>query len=110
MLQARLPKFLGRIVFINKEASSGIDGNEASYYEVRVKNELKKDWSCWFEDMTITHLESGVSLIRGKIRDQSALNGLLCKLWSLGLKIISVTELSETDKENNGHDRWQPTE
>ncbi len=93
MNHSRYPKFLGTVVLFNREGASCSGKTQKSFYKIHVKNQLKDDWSCWFEDMTITNLDDGECLIQGFVEDQSALNGLLCKIWNLGLKVISVTEL-----------------
>ena len=59
--------------------------------EVRVKGQIDKDWSAWLGDMTINHSQDGSTLLSGAISDQGTLFGLLSRLSSLGLQIISVS-------------------
>jgi hypothetical protein len=59
--------------------------------EVRVKSQIDRDWSAWLGDMTINHSQDGSTLLSGVISDQGALFGLLSRLSSLGLQIISVS-------------------
>jgi hypothetical protein len=59
-------------------------------YAVRVQGHLDAHWSEWLEGMTITHEESGTTLLEGAVPDQSALLGLLCKLGDLHLSILSL--------------------
>ena len=63
-------------------------------YQIKVPGELDERWSEWTGSMTITieSEEDGppVTTLTGTI-DQAALQGLLRRLYSLGLPIISVT-------------------
>jgi hypothetical protein len=63
-------------------------------YEIRVDGYLEEDWTDWFDGMTITHLENGVTNITGPISDQPALFGLLFKLSGLNLTLLSVNRVS----------------
>ncbi len=70
-------------------------------YQIKVPGRLDKKWQAWFEGMTIT-TEKGqngeaISILAGTVRDQAALQGLLKRLYSLGLPLISIT-LIETDE------------
>jgi hypothetical protein len=60
------------------------------HYEIRVRGQLGSHWSAWFEGVTLTPLENGVTLIAGPIQDQAALHGVLVKIRDLGLPLISV--------------------
>ena len=58
-------------------------------YQIIVKGRLGSRWSDWFEGMTIA-TEGAVTIIEGKVLDQSALHGLLLRMHDLGLPLISV--------------------
>ena len=62
-------------------------------YEIRVPGELDESWSDWAGGMTITVESEGdgppVTTLTGTF-DQAALHGLLRRLYSLGLPLISV--------------------
>ena len=62
-------------------------------YQVKVPGELGESWSDWVEEMTITVESEGdsppVTTLTGTM-DQAALQGLLRRLYSLGLPLISV--------------------
>jgi len=63
-------------------------------YRIKVPGELDASWSDWAGGMTIT-VESGgddppVTVLTGTVADQAALQGLLRRLYSLGLPLISV--------------------
>jgi hypothetical protein len=63
-------------------------------YEIKVPGRLKEDWSEWFEGMTIS-VEAGtdcptITTLTGIVTDEAALQGLLDRLYSLGLRLLSV--------------------
>lgn len=71
------------------------------WVEIRVTGQMNQDWSDWFGDLTIKHIEQGETVLTGSIRDQSALVGLLNRLSGLGLQLISVSSRS-TGRERKG--------
>jgi len=62
-------------------------------YEIRVRGVLDEGWSGWLGGMTITPQASGETLLRGPVRDQAALHGLIGKIRDLGLPLLSVNRL-----------------
>ena len=62
-------------------------------YEIKVPGYLGESWSDWVGGMTITVENEGdgqpVTILSGTV-DQAALQGLLRRLYSLGLPLISV--------------------
>lgn len=65
------------------------------FYQIRVNGHLDDTWAEWFEGLTITNHDDGVSLLSGRLPDQAALHGILNRISSLGLKLISVNEMPE---------------
>jgi hypothetical protein len=65
-------------------------------YQIQVPGELDESWSDWVAGMTITVESEGegppVTTLTGTI-DQAALQGLLRRLYSLGLPLISVNHI-----------------
>ena len=63
-------------------------------YQIQVPGHLDESWSDWAGGMTITVESKGdgppVTTLTG-ILDQAALQGLLRRLYSLGLPLISVS-------------------
>lgn len=58
---------------------------------------LDDSWSGWFERMTIT-VETGdddptITTLTRVVADEAALPGLLSKLYSLGLPLLSVRRI-----------------
>ncbi len=65
------------------------------HIEIRVQGRIDEHWSRWFEDLKITHSESGETVLTGPVRDQAALYGLIAKLRDLGLPLRSVNYVGE---------------
>jgi hypothetical protein len=67
-------------------------------YQIQVPGHLDVSWSDWVEGMTITVESEGegppVTTLTGRL-DQAALQGLLRRLYSLGLPLVSVICLEE---------------
>jgi hypothetical protein len=59
-------------------------------YEIRIEGQLNPSWSEWLDQLTITSLETGDTLLYGPVADQAALHGLLNRIRDLNLKLISV--------------------
>ncbi len=62
-------------------------------YEIRVEGHISDRWSDWFEDLHINHEPDGETKLSGLLNDQSALFGVLNKIHSLNLVLISVKRL-----------------
>ena len=66
------------------------DPSQAMIYQIRLKGHLGRQWTDWFEGLTITLEEDGDTLLTGPVIDQAALHGLLKKVRDLGLPLVSV--------------------
>ncbi len=66
-----------------------------SRFEIRVRGQLGKEWSDWFEGLELHPLEKGEMLLDGYIADQAALMGILNKLHRLNLTILSFNRAKE---------------
>ncbi|RPI21513.1 MAG: hypothetical protein EHM70_25015 [Chloroflexota bacterium] len=55
-----------------------------------VEGHLTDGWSDWFEGLAIRNEPNGETSLRGLISDQSALFGVLNKIYALNLRLISV--------------------
>jgi hypothetical protein len=54
----------------------------AERYAIRVKGHLEPRWAAWFDGMTLTKEDGGITCLSGTVVDQSALHGLLQRLRS----------------------------
>ena len=65
--------------------------NKPRLYEFCIEGQLSDRWSEWFEGLTIQpDASDDVTILKGVLPDQAALLGVLSKIHSLNLKIISV--------------------
>ena len=71
---------------------------ESKLYEVKVQGVLDGSWSDWFNGMAISYAD-GISTLRGMVKDQSILRGILTKIWDLNLTLISINQVNR-DKDN----------
>ena len=60
---------------------------------IRVKGHLDPYWTDWFDDLTITHEANGNTLLSGPVIDQAALYGMLLKIHSLNLTLLSLNRV-----------------
>jgi hypothetical protein len=58
--------------------------------QIRVKGHLDTSWTDWFDGLTIINQETAEAILVGRLPDQTALHGVLTRISSLGLVLISV--------------------
>jgi hypothetical protein len=58
--------------------------------EIHIKGKLDPDWSAWFDGIQIQVDRSGDTLLSGNLPDKSAVYGIISRLSSLGITLISV--------------------
>ena len=73
--------------------SSGVHGG---FFEIRVKGHLDESWSDWSGGLEMKLSENGEMMLSGLIQDQAALMGIINKLYSLNLALLSVRETNQT--------------
>lgn len=85
-----------------------LDDHPPAVYEIRVQGELDPSWQQWFSDLAVTLTrtseQSPVTILTGPVVDQSALRGMLCKLWDLNLTLISVRRIEPDSRKEHAND------
>jgi hypothetical protein len=76
---------------MSNELNPKTDPSQPMVYQIRIKGHLGREWTDWFEGLTITLEEDGDTLLTGPVIDQAALHGLLKKVRDLGLPLVSVS-------------------
>ena len=78
---------------MSNKLNSPIDSCQPPIYQIRIKGHLGRQWTDWFEGLTITLEEDGDTLMSGPVVDQAALHGLLKKVRDLGMTLLSVNRV-----------------
>ncbi len=79
------------------DANRRLGLDQPGMYEIKVPGRLDESWSEWFEGMTIA-VKGGddgptITTLTGVVADEAALQGLLDRLFSLGLRLLSVKRI-----------------
>jgi hypothetical protein len=87
---------------MKKEVKQKLTLYQPVTYQIKVPGHLDERWSEWAEGMTITveNVDDGppVTTLTGVITDQAALQGLLRRLYSVGLPLIAVNSVESETK------------
>jgi hypothetical protein len=75
------------------EQKSERDPHPPKIFQIRIRGHLSKQWTDWFEGLTITLEEDGNTLLNGPVVDQSALHGILKRIRDLGMPLLSVNSV-----------------
>lgn len=67
-------------------------------YEIQIKGHLNPKRLSWFDGLTVAKLPEGTSLITMIERDQASLHALLNALSDLGVTLVSVIPVIETQE------------
>lgn len=83
--------------------SVGEPSSDQAVYRIALQGKLDEKWSDWFGRTTVTvRSESSdppITTLTVVVADQSALRGILTKIWDLNLTLVSVDRL-EMDTED----------
>ena len=82
---------------MSKHHDTATHANQALLYQIRLKGHLGREWTDWFEGLSITLAEEGETLLSGPVVDQAALHGLLKKGRDLGMPLVSVNRVQSNE-------------
>ena len=75
--------------------------DQPAIYEIVLQGSLDKQWSNWFNEMTVTIESSsegaGITTLTGQVADQAGLYGVLSRIRDLGLPLLKLTLLNIED-------------
>lgn len=66
-------------------------------YRIRVKGHLDDPMGDSFDGLRIINHENGEATIEVQLQDQAALQGIISRIGSMGLSLISVNRADEAD-------------
>ena len=69
-------------------------------YQIRIQGHLSQQWNGWFDGLTITNTDDGLTLLSGPLADQATLFGVLLKIRDLGLPLLWINRVvgDETER------------
>jgi hypothetical protein len=74
------------------------------YYQITVEGKIAPSWSDWLEGMQLTSQKEAIGVqtttLSGIIVDQTALRGLLNRLWDLNLVLCSIQQVNPSTASN----------
>lgn len=75
---------------------------KSAHYRIEVEGRIHNRWADWFNGMRIKYSGSAnnpVTMLEGPVSDQSALRGMIIKLWDLNFILVSVQMIDEDNLE-----------
>ncbi len=72
----------------------------ANLYEFRIKGQFDRNWSDWFDQLAVS-TDGDETVLRGPVKDQAELYGILVTLRDLGLALVSVQPVSTSTVDQN---------
>lgn len=78
--------------------TNGHEIDQSAVYQICLKGILDSSWSDWFGGFSIT-VQGDETFLIGSVIDQSALHGILAKINELGLSLISVNMLTDSEQQ-----------
>lgn len=70
------------------------------YTEIHVKGYINSNWSDWFGEMQVREDASGETILSGNLPDMAAVYGVISRLGSLVIPLVSVRCTEESDQDN----------
>ena len=84
---------------MSTDINSKSDSGQAMVYQIRIGGHLGREWTDWFEGLTLTALDNGETLLTGPVADQAALYGLLRKVRDVGMPLLAVVCVTSSQAE-----------
>lgn len=62
-------------------------------YEICIQGQLSEKWSDWFDGLEVSADTPGQTILRGCLADQAELIGVLTRIHSLNIVLLSVNRV-----------------
>ena len=73
----------------------GLD--QPATYQIKMQGRLDERWTRWFNGLRLAFERGGdgasITTLTGVVADQSALRGILSRIWDLNLTLLSVIRI-----------------
>ncbi|OGO66652.1 MAG: hypothetical protein A2030_10330 [Chloroflexi bacterium RBG_19FT_COMBO_50_10] len=69
---------------------------------IKIKGKVDESWAEWFEGFELAYHEPDETILTGPVTDQAAFYGLMGKLRDLGLQVLAVNSVEESDETKRG--------
>ena len=69
----------------------------ADRYRVHVRGHLDDGWSDWLDGFAVERHDDGTTVLVGPVVDQAALHGLLARIGGLGLPLLALDRMAESE-------------
>ena len=79
----------------------------ARSYEIRIRGRIPRAELEEFENLQSTTVEPAQTVLRGTIRDQAALQGVLARLHGLGLELLEVRRLPMPGRSSSSAEQFR---
>jgi hypothetical protein len=77
--------------------------DQPATYQIKVQERLDERWTRWFNGFRLAFERGGdgasITTLTGVVADQSALRGILSRIWDLNLTVISITRVEMANQE-----------
>jgi hypothetical protein len=115
MLRGRLKKFSSLRDTHMNQCSKSFLFDQPGRYRIHVQGQLSASWTSRLSDMVITvkqpENQQPTTILTGKLRDQTALMGILNALYAMGCPLLKVERLNAVSStEDVQDDEVKPSE
>jgi hypothetical protein len=75
-----------------------VNPSQQVIYEIRVQGWIGERWMNWFQGQVL-RFDEDVTILTILVADQSALRGILNKIWDLNLILVSAIRLERNEQQ-----------
>jgi hypothetical protein len=73
-----------------------VNPSQQVIYEIRVQGWIGERWMNWFQGQVL-RFDEDITILTIPVADQSALRGILNKIWDLNLTLVSAIRLERNE-------------